>query len=302
VIQFGIDAASFQRAVNWAQVGRYTRFGWEKVSEGLTYRNPYWPGSKTAMRDLAAAGSFTPGAYLFLEHGDGARQADYFAQFAGDLDGFGLAVDIEPTRWSRPSLADAVACVNRLRVLYPRHPVGGYIPRWYWGDADTTFVDWLWASRYLSGIGTPEHLFPQVPAGWWAGYGGRPVSLLQFTSTAVVSGVSGLVDCSAFRGTPEAYAKMVLPGHAPPPPPPATDWQVTLMRSLPLLVRDSTAHGDVRRAQALLGQAGAPTSIDGLFGVATEIAVKHVQAAHGLHADGQVGQHTWAVLITGADL
>lgn len=298
---YGIDAASFQRDVDWAAVDNSTGFGFSKVTQGHLYVNPYWPAAKAAMTARAAASGFVPGAYLFLEEGDGAGQADHFALNAGDLAGFALAVDIEPAGASRPGPADAAACVNRLRLLYPGHPVGGYIPPWYWGSQDTTLVDWLWASRYLTGIGPPRSLFPRVPPSWWAGYGGSPVRLLQFTSSAVVGGVTGLVDCSAYRGHRADYAAMTLhPIAPPPPPPPPPDWLVTLVHALPHLARNDTHHAAVRRAQALLGPAGAPVTGDGLFGPATEAAVRKVQHAHGMHQTGTVDRDTWALLITGA--
>jgi lysozyme len=210
-LMFGIDASRYQGTVNWATVDQSTGFGFEKVTEGHTYVNPYWAAAKTAMTARAQASGFVPGAYLFLRAGDGAGQADWFAKNAGDLDGFAIAVDIEPSGTSKPTLADGKACVTRLRQLYPDHPVGGYIPHWYWAGADTTFCDWLWASHYVTGTGGPRDLYAKVPASYWDGYGGRDVSLLQFTSSATVPGVSGQVDCSAFRGHAADLLNLTLP-------------------------------------------------------------------------------------------
>jgi len=218
-LMFGIDAASSQHDVDWATVDNSTGFGFEKVTQGTSYLNPYWAKAKPAMAARAKATGFVPGAYLFLNEGNGAAQADWFAQNAGDLDGFMLAVDIEP--WSaghsRPTLQDGKDCVARLRHHYPAHPVGGYIPQWYWDSQDTTFCDWLWQSRYLLRTGTPRELYPHVPADWWTGYGGLDVTLLQFTSSATVGGVAGLVDCSAYRGHPADLRKLTLPPTAPQP-------------------------------------------------------------------------------------
>jgi lysozyme len=210
-LMFGIDASRYQGTVNWATVDQSTGFGFEKVTEGHTYVNPFWAAAKTAMTARAQASGFVPGAYLFLRAGDGAGQADWFAKNAGNLDGFAIAVDIEPSGTSKPTLADGKACVARLRQLYPHHPVGGYIPHWYWGTQDTTFADWLWASNYVAGTGGPRDLYAKVPASYWDAYGGRDVSLLQFTSSATVLGVSGVVDCSAFRGHAADLRKLVLP-------------------------------------------------------------------------------------------
>jgi Putative peptidoglycan binding domain len=307
---FGIDAASGQQYPDWSQVGTVCRFGAEKVTQGTSYVNPYWAKSKPAMLAEARATRFVPLAYLFLNQGNGAAQARYFAAHAGNLSRFGIGVDVEP--WyplnappSLPTLADLLACIGELRQLFPAHPLGGYLPPWYWGSQSTRCVDWLWPSRYVTGWGTPAGLYRQVPGSWWAGYGGRPASLLQFTSSAIVPGVAGRCDCSAFRGTRDELAALILPGTTPPPPPPRPiipEWQVTIMHRLPLLAQGSHDHGPVTRMQALLGAAGVPVAADGLFGPVTDAAVRHVQAAHGMVVDGRVGPDTWSLLVTGARL
>ena len=220
-VQFGIDASSFQGNVNWARADSTTSFGWEKVTQGSRktasrgYVNPFWAGpsgnSKRALAARAAASGFVPGGYLFLEAGDGAGQADFFHAAAGDMAGFAIAVDVEPAAGSKPAAADAHACVARLRHLYPSHPVIGYIPHWYWGDQSTRFVDVLWASNYVTGTGPPATLYAKVTPGQWAAYGGRAPALLQFTNAATVPGVSGPVDCSAFRGTAAQLRARLLP-------------------------------------------------------------------------------------------
>lgn len=299
---FGIDAASFQGQVNWAEVDAICAFGWEKVTESTGYANPQWPAAKAAMLARAEATGFSPGCYLFLHEGNGAGQADWFASQAGDLAGFGLAMDVEPSGASRPDHATALACVARLRLHYPRKPVGGYLPHWYWDATDTTLTDWLWASAYVPGTGSPATLYARLPASAWAPYGGRVPALHQFTSSAVVPGVGGLVDCSAYPGSPAGYAALTrgaVPVAPPAPAAPTTGWQAIMMRALPELAQGSSS-ADVRRVQALLGAAGYGLSLDGDFGPATETAVRRVQAAHSLSADGIIGPKTWGLLITGA--
>jgi peptidoglycan hydrolase-like protein with peptidoglycan-binding domain len=53
----------------------------------------------------------------------------------------------------------------------------------------------------------------------------------------------------------------------------------------------------VRSLQYLLNAHGARITVDGVFGSATEAAVRAYQRAHGLVADGVVGSATWSSVI-----
>lgn len=221
---FGIDASSANKAVDWPLVAKTCDFGWEKVTQGTNYLNPYWSQSYTALKHLSTTSNFVPGAYLFLQQGNAAAQVDFFHAKAGDLTGFLIAVDAEP--WeagnSHPTQSDLNDAVRQMRHYYPQNQIVGYCPKWYWGSQPLVQFDWLWASEYVNGTGTPEALYAHVPASWWDSYGGRPVEMLQYTSSAVVPGVGGAVDCSAFRGTPEQLKKLILKPVVKPPvdPPP----------------------------------------------------------------------------------
>ena len=219
-VSFIVDCASYQGSPDWAKVFAVCAGGAEKVTEGAgatAYTNPRWAAAKPAMKALAPHG-FVPLAYMFMDAAEsGASQADYFASVAGDLTGFGIVVDLERAPNGSPTIAAAQEAAAELRKKYPGHPVGGYAPHWYTGGANLSFFDWLWASEYVGGSGDPAALYRAVPAAWWAPYGGRSPLMLQFTSQAVVAGISGPVDCSAFPGTGAQLASRVLP--APPQPP-----------------------------------------------------------------------------------
>ncbi|MDY6937126.1 MAG: peptidoglycan-binding protein [Cyanobacteriota bacterium] len=63
----------------------------------------------------------------------------------------------------------------------------------------------------------------------------------------------------------------------------------------PLLRKGSTGE-TVRRLQNLLNRRGYNLTIDGIFGVRTEAAVKTFQNRNGLTVDGVVGPQTWEAL------
>jgi lysozyme len=210
-VTYILDASSFQGTVNWSVVDSAVRAGFEKATEGNGYANPFWPAAKTAMLQRAAADGFIPGCYLFADAESGAVQADWFAACAGDLTGFALAVDFERAAGGTPTLADAAAIVGRLRQLYPGHPIGLYAPKWFTGSEDLSFGDWLWASSYVNGTGSPGALYGVVPGQYWAAYGGQSPEVLQFTSSAIIPGVAGACDCSAYRGSLTQLRALLLP-------------------------------------------------------------------------------------------
>jgi lysozyme len=86
-----------------------------------------------------------------------------------------------------------------------------YLPRWYWqriGSPDLTGLPSLWSSRYPDN--EPDTLleeFKDVPKSYWDGYGNQKVSVLQFTSSAIIDGVR--LDANAFQGTPEQLSTAI---------------------------------------------------------------------------------------------
>jgi GH25 family lysozyme M1 (1,4-beta-N-acetylmuramidase) len=217
-VTFHADGSSFQGNIDWHAV-REAGYGGgaEKVSEGVSYVNPFWPAARDAL--LAIAGQqFTPGAYLFLHAGNGAGQADYFAAHAGAIPGFVIWVDLERGT-TEPTVADARDCVAKLRKHYPGHQIGLYAGQSYTGSADLRFADLLWSPHYIGGSGSPAELYPHVPASWWAPYGGHTPVMVQFSQSAQVPGVAGLADVSAFRGAPSQMRAALLGTPAPAPKP-----------------------------------------------------------------------------------
>jgi peptidoglycan hydrolase-like protein with peptidoglycan-binding domain len=64
----------------------------------------------------------------------------------------------------------------------------------------------------------------------------------------------------------------------------------------PLVRRGDTEH-PVRTLQHLLRAHGKNVAVDGIFGPATDAAVRAFQGSRGLAVDGIVGPHTWSALI-----
>lgn len=181
-----------------------------KVTQGVNYVNPDWAGQSQEAEDLSANGTFVPGAFHFADGSAGIEQARWFARHAGHLWGWMIVIDVERNSGGGGSatIADARAIVAELRKLYPFHRIGGYAPHWYTGDAGLRFFDFIIASSYVEGEGSPAELYAKVPASWWSGYGGEEPALLQFTSSAQMPGFSGPADCSAYRGTLAQLAEL----------------------------------------------------------------------------------------------
>ncbi|MGW4173673.1 peptidoglycan-binding protein [Streptomyces chartreusis] len=74
-------------------------------------------------------------------------------------------------------------------------------------------------------------------------------------------------------------------------------WYAGISRTRDAILANGHAGPEVAEAQCLLRRAGiSPGVIDGIFGPATERAVRQVQRRAGLVVDGIIGPHTWKAL------
>lgn len=206
---YGVDVASYQGRPDWGAVYRSgIRFAFSKVTESTNYTNPTWAHNRAGM--LAQGEGFLPGAYHFLHGGNGAAQARFFLSRAGDVSRFAVALDVEA---SGADAATSRAWVAEFKRLTGGHPVIGYYPRWYWeatGRPDLGFFDTVWQSHYVSGTGTAAELYAKVPASWWTAFGGEPISILQFSSSGSVPGITGRCDVNAYKGTLDQLRALAL--------------------------------------------------------------------------------------------
>jgi Putative peptidoglycan binding domain len=105
-------------------------------------------------------------------------------------------------------------------------------------------------------------------------------------------------DSAAGAGGSRIDASLLAAGFfgAIPAVPAAPTWMEDMMRLLPTLSAGAKG-GDVRTIQGLCCARGHTVTLDGVFGPVTESAVKAVQSAAKIAADGVVGQATWPALM-----
>lgn len=198
----GLDVASYQHPggapINWPLVAATGRtFVVVKATEGAgsaLYVNPYYASDVRA----AAAVGLRTGAYHFARPGQPAiAQADAFAAVLGAAAPTAMApvLDLEVTdglnplalqSWTRAFLAELQARTGRLPMIYSSPG--------FWASAmagDPSFAAYpLWEAHYTDAAAP-------LPIGGW----GTRWTLWQHTSTALVAGVSGLVDSDRSVGT-----------------------------------------------------------------------------------------------------
>lgn len=123
-------------------------------------------------------------------------------------------------------------------------------------------------------------------------------------SSSTIQTIEGNTSNHVYRRT---RSRSYVFGYATPKYAPETsgDWMTTIMRKLSTLKKGSTGY-DVYTLQGLLNgrvnDAQTPVAITGTFDSATDKRVREEQSQHKIAVDGEVGPHTWAVLITGKDL
>jgi lysozyme len=212
----GPDVASWQGDVDWAAVAASgASFGFTKATGGAWYTNPTLAANWAGMR----AAGLARGAYHYAFESSGdplpglgpEAEADWFLSQVEPLGlepGDMLVLDIEEGQgdlgaWALAWLRHVEGRVGFKPLLY----TGAWFadPHGFANHPDLAGYP-LWIAAYQ---GTPP---PAIAP--WTGY-----AFWQYTSQAIVPGVVGPCDMSAFGGSREDLALYGKPGSGDPAPP-----------------------------------------------------------------------------------
>lgn len=202
----GIDISHYQPPMNYTQAHMEgAAFIVHKATEGGG-TDPTYAARAASIRASGAV----PGAYHFLRSSpSAAEQVDHFLSVIGDPAGLLIQLDWELSGSDLAPISMARAWMAEWNRRTNNHAVLIYLPHWVWADhlgspPGLNTLGPLWASRYLAEPPAVLTLASanQVPASWWAGYGGwsRPAVLQYAGEAGRIAGVSG-ADLNLFDGT-----------------------------------------------------------------------------------------------------
>lgn len=217
---WGLDISNWQGYVDHSAIaGDGYHLIIAKATEGVSYRDPYFPHN---WRETPRAG-MQRGAYAFARpsRGPAVPDADFFCDYVlgqGPLsEGDVLVLDMEDT--NTPPNQDlagwSLAWLSRVRERTGCRP-WLYSGQWFmqphglWSNAALGAYP-LWYASYVSGL--PGSMIPAPPA--W-----DYVTLWQYTSSASVPGVAGDCDSNASDLAPDELRRLgYQPAPTGPPPP-----------------------------------------------------------------------------------
>jgi GH25 family lysozyme M1 (1,4-beta-N-acetylmuramidase) len=163
----GIDVSGHQGNVDWAHWwGQGKRFVWNKATEGVTYRNPYFAQQYNGSYNQG----FIRGAYHFAlpNVSSGAAQANFFSSNGGGWSGDGRtlpgALDMEYNPYgatcyglSRAAMTNWILDFsNTYKARWNKYPAI-YTSTSWWNQcvlASFSRTNPLWVARYASAVGT----------------------------------------------------------------------------------------------------------------------------------------------------
>ena len=272
----GIDVSHHQGNIEWDAV---KASGIEFVIMKAMYENGHRIESSFA-RNYDGAQGLKRGAYVYniaRNASQAVSEAEDFVKVVGgrELD-YGVWLDMEDSKISRLSRSTLWNIIDTEAEIITRagYKVGIYCNKyWYTSILDGTSLSKrydFWVARYpQADNGTiKESLAPRYAKIW------------QYSSKGRVPGITGNVDMDIelsdlFDNSPTGN---------PYPAPNKT-------------LKNGSKGESVKWLQWELTRKGLPLTIDGIFGPATENAVRQLQNANMLVCDGIVGQKTIAALI-----
>lgn len=214
----GIDVSSWQGPVDWGAVRRSGRlFAFAKATEGQTFVDRTFANNRT---EMAAAGMVLRGFYHFArpDRNSAAAEAAHFLRTVGTMHpGEVPVLDLEVAPgpgvgdWAAEWLALVAKGTGRTPILYSYQSYLHSIP-----TARLTQYP-LWIAWWGNNDGTLPTTPPKTDRWsswiWW-----------QYTSNAVVPGVTGRVDDSVFAGSATDLAALSgAPNPVGTPPDPLGD-------------------------------------------------------------------------------
>lgn len=205
---FGPDISNNNGVVNIDRVAdEGFDFVFAKVSEGSGFTDRFWP--KT--RDWCAARGLICVGYHYVKTDNADAQASTFANNGG---GSKVMFDFEAGSGNIDNFWACVNAFNRKGIQV----VLSYIPRWYWSQIGKPNISnipgLLIQSSYVGGGSAPASaMYPGDNSGFWTGFGGKNVDILQFTDKASIAGLS--LDANAFRGSKAELAAALGIGGIP---------------------------------------------------------------------------------------
>jgi peptidoglycan hydrolase-like protein with peptidoglycan-binding domain len=164
-----------------------------------------------------------------------------------------------------------------------------------------SYVDGLAALIGKAGIARSSYRI------WSAHYTGQPHICGPSTcrATQIQCDATQWTDTALGRNLDQSLVSGDFFGDSPAPPP-SSGWTQKMISNLPTIsltspyTQDRTSWRPVARIQGLCTALRSPVTIDGVYGPATEAAVKAVQHSFGLAQDGIVGPQTWGCLVAGS--
>jgi len=293
----GLDISSYQKTLNVRAVD--CDFIIVKASQGTKYKNSAFDNQ---VKQTLESGKLL-GLYHYSDGSGWKAEADYFLKIAKPYIGKAiLCLDWESTKnansggynpeFLRGNTAYALAFLDRIAEET------GSSPFLYTSLSETNYRNYteiakrfkLWGACYATSKSTTWQDTPWKEGAVWGAFG-TSIAIRQYTGTGRITGYGGNLDMNKAYLTREDWTKL------------ASNSPVEEEKTVSVTFVRRGYSGDLVKAlQALLRYRGYDIDVDGLFGPATESAVRDYQSkskdtsGNPLAVDGIAGPATFASL------